>query len=314
MSTKTNVWDRRDFLARSRRGGRRVSAVSARRPSSPAVGATERNDLLADWSIDDQWGVYPRYDAIVQVPTHRDDPRLAAVIRPTFSFSFSSGQSLETLGAEPRGSAPLFFGARSDHHSRMIRKTGDCGFSRAPSRKPASARACMRRWSCRRSPSPPPMRRGHNATAIRSRNIVVEDQADRGYRTDSASLTKLTEPLRDVPQSIVTVPRELIAIAAQRRSTKRCAPCPASRSAPASSAWQGNNPICAVSRLVNDMFLDGMRDFGSYPRDPFNLESIEVLQGPSSTIFGRGSPARDQPSQQATHARLVHGLELQRRQ
>jgi catecholate siderophore receptor len=37
------------------------------------------------------------------------------------------------------------------------------------------------------------------------------------------------------------------------------------------------------------MFLDGMRDFGSYPRDPFNLESIEVLQGPSSMIFGRGS-------------------------
>ena len=37
------------------------------------------------------------------------------------------------------------------------------------------------------------------------------------------------------------------------------------------------------------MFLDGLRDFGSYPRDPFNLESVEVLHGPSSILFGRGS-------------------------
>jgi catecholate siderophore receptor len=37
------------------------------------------------------------------------------------------------------------------------------------------------------------------------------------------------------------------------------------------------------------MFLDGIRDFGSYSRDPFNLEQIEVLQGPASVLFGRGS-------------------------
>ncbi|HUN48239.1 MAG TPA: TonB-dependent siderophore receptor, partial [Stellaceae bacterium] len=32
-----------------------------------------------------------------------------------------------------------------------------------------------------------------------------------------------------------------------------------------------------------------MRDFGSYYRDPFNLDAIEVLKGPSSILFGRGS-------------------------
>ena len=32
-----------------------------------------------------------------------------------------------------------------------------------------------------------------------------------------------------------------------------------------------------------------MRDFGSYYRDPFNTEEVEVLQGPSSVTFGRGS-------------------------
>ena len=32
-----------------------------------------------------------------------------------------------------------------------------------------------------------------------------------------------------------------------------------------------------------------MRDFGSYYRDPFNTQEVEVLQGPSSVTFGRGS-------------------------
>jgi catecholate siderophore receptor len=37
------------------------------------------------------------------------------------------------------------------------------------------------------------------------------------------------------------------------------------------------------------MFLDGIRDFGSYYREFFNLQQIEVLEGPSSILFGRGS-------------------------
>jgi catecholate siderophore receptor len=37
------------------------------------------------------------------------------------------------------------------------------------------------------------------------------------------------------------------------------------------------------------MFIDGVRDAGSYFRDSFNIDSVEVLKGPSSTYFGRGS-------------------------
>ncbi len=38
-----------------------------------------------------------------------------------------------------------------------------------------------------------------------------------------------------------------------------------------------------------DMFIDGVRDFGGYSRDSFNLEQVEVSKGPSSAIAGRGS-------------------------
>ena len=52
---------------------------------------------------------------------------------------------------------------------------------------------------------------------------------------------------------------------------------------------QGDNLTVRGFTARNDIFLDGMRDFGSYYRDPFDLQQVAVLQGPSSVTFGRGS-------------------------
>jgi catecholate siderophore receptor len=52
---------------------------------------------------------------------------------------------------------------------------------------------------------------------------------------------------------------------------------------------QGDNLTIRGFTARNDLFIDGMRDFGSYYRDPFDTEEVEVLQGPSSVTFGRGS-------------------------
>ncbi|MGE3627079.1 MAG: TonB-dependent receptor [Hyphomicrobiales bacterium] len=38
-----------------------------------------------------------------------------------------------------------------------------------------------------------------------------------------------------------------------------------------------------------DQYTDGLRDFGIYTRDSFNYESVQVLKGPSSSIFGSGT-------------------------
>jgi len=43
--------------------------------------------------------------------------------------------------------------------------------------------------------------------------------------------------------------------------------------------------------LPNDFFLDGLRDTGQYQRDTFALESVDVLLGPASVLFGWGSTA-----------------------
>jgi catecholate siderophore receptor len=41
--------------------------------------------------------------------------------------------------------------------------------------------------------------------------------------------------------------------------------------------------------IPDSFFLDGVRDIGQYQRDTFNTDSIAVLLGPASAVFGRGS-------------------------
>ena len=39
----------------------------------------------------------------------------------------------------------------------------------------------------------------------------------------------------------------------------------------------------------NDVYLDGLRDFGVYTRDSFDDQEVQVLKGPSGAMFGRGT-------------------------
>lgn len=51
----------------------------------------------------------------------------------------------------------------------------------------------------------------------------------------------------------------------------------------------GNNINLRGFTARTDIYLDGFRDRGQYYRDTFDLASIDVLYGPSSMLFGRGS-------------------------
>jgi catecholate siderophore receptor len=39
----------------------------------------------------------------------------------------------------------------------------------------------------------------------------------------------------------------------------------------------------------DDVYVDGLRDFGAYTRDSFNYEEVQVLKGPSGAMLGRGT-------------------------
>ena len=103
------------------------------------------------------------------------------------------------------------------------------------------------------------------------------------------SSAKLTEPLRDTPQSIDLVSRQVLE--QQNPTTLRDAlrNVAGISLAAGEGGAQGDSLTIRGFSARNDLFMDGMRDFGSYYRDPFNTEQVEVLQGPSSVMFGRGS-------------------------
>ena len=109
---------------------------------------------------------------------------------------------------------------------------------------------------------------------------------------EGPSLTspRFTEPLRDIPQTITVVPASVIE--AQGATTLR----DVLRNVTGISIQAGEGGVPAGDNLSirgfsarTDLFIDGVRDAGGYTRDPFNVEQVEVVKGPSSAIAGRGS-------------------------
>ena len=119
--------------------------------------------------------------------------------------------------------------------------------------------------------------------------ILVTEEARQSYRVEDNSLSKLTESIRDTPQSIATLSRELLEDRGDTSLNDALRNVPGITLGAGEFSWQGNNPTIRGFNARDDLYLDGLRDFGSYPRDPFNLETVEVLLGPSSILFGRGS-------------------------
>ena len=110
-----------------------------------------------------------------------------------------------------------------------------------------------------------------------------------GYRSSMPSMDKLTQPLLDTPQSISVLPKALLDDKGVTSLRDALRDVPGVSLAAGEGGQQGDNLSIRGFNAQNDFYLDGVRDFGSYSRDPFNLQSVEVLKGPASVLFGRGS-------------------------
>lgn len=105
----------------------------------------------------------------------------------------------------------------------------------------------------------------------------------------SVASPKFTEPMVDTPQTITTVSQELMQQQAATTLRDALRNVAGISLAAGEGGAQGDNLTIRGFTARNDLFIDGMRDFGSYYRDPFNTQEVEVLQGASSVTFGRGS-------------------------
>ena len=117
--------------------------------------------------------------------------------------------------------------------------------------------------------------------------ITVVGAAQASYAAKAtSSATKTDTLLRDTPQAITVVTKELI------RDQNMQSIADALRYVPGIVTAQGEgNRDAAVFRgnaSTSDFYVDGVRDDVQYYRDFYNIDSVEFLKGANAMIFGRG--------------------------
>jgi len=119
---------------------------------------------------------------------------------------------------------------------------------------------------------------------------VVGETAQRGtYKAETSSVGKLNQKLKDIPQSVDVVTRQLMDDQGAATLKDALRNVPGLTFTAGEAGRSGDNIVIRGFAATTDTYLDGMRDSGQYNRDPFNAERIEVLKGASSMLFGRGS-------------------------
>ena len=121
-----------------------------------------------------------------------------------------------------------------------------------------------------------------DATSNKLREVVVT-----GVRPLLGDKIPLT--VQDTPQSVNVVPQTLLREQAVTRLEDALKNVPGVTLNAGEGAARGDTINIRGFSAFNDFFLDGIRDAAVYTRDTFDVQSVEVLKGPSATLFGRGS-------------------------
>lgn len=163
---------------------------------------------------------------------------------------------------------------------------------------------------------------GQSSDAFSLPEVTVEDerQASQGEEEsfvdeDSTSGTKTDTPLIEIPQSISIVTEEQIKQQQAQTMSEALRYTPGFFAPFESDVRYDNAPI--VRGFIPTLYLDGLllpdsRGFGAPRIEPYGLERIEVLKGPSSGLYGQVPPGGliDMISKRPTPYRL-HEVVLQ---
>jgi catecholate siderophore receptor len=130
-----------------------------------------------------------------------------------------------------------------------------------------------------------------NAAPVTMQPVTVTGaRPSEDFLVNRSSINRLGAPdLMDVPQSVMVINKALMQSQGVTSFASAVRNVPGVTIGAAEGGTIGNNININGFSARTDLFLDGMRDRGQYYRDTFALEQIEVLFGPSSLLFGRGS-------------------------
>ncbi|HEX3897133.1 MAG TPA: TonB-dependent siderophore receptor [Rudaea sp.] len=110
-----------------------------------------------------------------------------------------------------------------------------------------------------------------------------------GYDAQNTGIDKTQQSVHDIPQTVNVINRELLQAEGATSFADALRNVPGITIGGAEGGQIGNNINLRGFTARTDIYVDGFRDRGQYYRDTFDLEQIEVLKGPSSMLFGRGS-------------------------
>lgn len=121
--------------------------------------------------------------------------------------------------------------------------------------------------------------------------VQVRESAE-SFKADTLSSPKFTQPLVDTPQTITVIKKEVLQEQGATTLTE------ALRNTPGITFQMGENGNTSTGDAVflrgydasGSIFMDGARDVGTYTRDMYNIESVEVVKGPTSADIGRSAP------------------------
>ena len=128
-------------------------------------------------------------------------------------------------------------------------------------------------------------------SAAFGQTVAANDQAPETVTvTDQrTSISLLPDKILNTPQSIDLVPEKVIQEQGVNNLQDALKNVPGITLNSGEGGTHGDLVNLRGFSVSDDYFLDGLRDTGLYTRDSFDYESVEVLKGPSSTLFGRGT-------------------------
>ncbi|CAI3925339.1 MULTISPECIES: TonB-dependent receptor [Commensalibacter] len=134
-------------------------------------------------------------------------------------------------------------------------------------------------------------RDGDTESSKANEHILVRGKKTSNILTHDTGVDLMPQDVMHTPQNINVVPQKIL----QEQNIKsldealKNVPGVTSSVGEGRGGMSGNQFLIRGFQAQNDIYEDGLRDFGVYSRDSFNYDSVVVIKGPSSSVFGNGT-------------------------
>ena len=160
------------------------------------------------------------------------------------------------------------------------------------------------------------------ATQLPRISVAGQGEETETYKAERVESDKLTQLLRDTPQTVTVIRKEVMAQqgAASLTDTLRNTPGITFQLGENGNTQSGDTIFMRGFDTQSSIFRDNIRDLGAAVRDMFDVEQVEIFKGPAGADNGRGATsgyvnlASKVPNQRdALASSIAYGTEDRRR-